>query len=253
VTEDTVLTPITIQLSNKDLAFQETDGIHRAQAHVLIKITNVTGRIAAGGVAEDSVAVDIPDALFKQELDGVRIYQKMLPLKPGLYKMDIVVKDVNSGNAGVINQKLQVPRYPDEKLQLSSVITAQKVEVLPPNEVGSGPFAINGLKIWPNVTGEFLRARDKNVNLYFQIYNLKLDDATKKPSATVELLISKNGEEVKKVVEQSSELSNAAAQMTIVKAFPTSDFQPGKYDIQIRVIDNLTKDVTAGKEQFTVR
>src|SRR6201993_1055438 len=32
VTEDTVLTPITIQLNNKDLAFQETDGIHRALA-----------------------------------------------------------------------------------------------------------------------------------------------------------------------------------------------------------------------------
>jgi GWxTD domain-containing protein len=253
VTEDTVLTPITIQLSNKDLAFQETDGIHRAQAHVLIKITGVTGRIAAGGVAEDSVAVDIPDALFKQELDGIRIYQKMLPLKPGLYKMDIVVKDVNSGNAGVVNQKLQVPRYPDEKLQLSSLITAQKVEVLPPNEVGSGPFSINGLKIWPNVTSEFKRDRDKNINLYFQIYNLKVDEATKKPSATVEMLIMKNNEEVKKVVEQSSELANAAAQMTIVKAFPVSDFEPGKYDLQVRVIDNLTKDVTAGKETFTVR
>src|SRR5262252_3688868 len=147
VTEDTVLTPITIQLSNKDLAFQETDGIHRAQAHVLIKITNVTGRIAAGGVAEDSVAVDIADALFKQSLDGVRIYQKGLLLKPGLYKMDIVVKDTNSGNAGVVNQRLNVPRFPDEKLQLSSLITAQKVEPLPPTEVGTAPFAIDGQKV----------------------------------------------------------------------------------------------------------
>ena len=33
---------------NKDLAFQETDGIHRALGHILIKITSVTGRIAPG-------------------------------------------------------------------------------------------------------------------------------------------------------------------------------------------------------------
>ncbi|HEY2384156.1 MAG TPA: GWxTD domain-containing protein [Terriglobia bacterium] len=253
VTEDTVLTPITIQLQNKDLAFQETEGIHRAVAHILIKITNINGRIAAGGVAEDSVAVDIPDALFKQELDGVRLYQKALPLKPGLYKMDIVVKDETSGNAGVVNQRLNVPRYPDEKLQLSSLITAQKVENLAANEVGSGPFAIGGQKVWPNVTGEFLRSRDKNVNLYFQVYNLTIDEATKKPSATVEMVITKNSQEVKKVVEQSSELANAAAQMTVVKSLPVSDFDPGQYGIQIRVTDNLTKDVIASKESFIVR
>jgi GWxTD domain-containing protein len=253
VTEDTVLTPITIQLANKDLAFQETDGIHRALAHVLIKVTSFTGRVAPGGVAEDSVSVDIADALFKQSLDGVRIYQKVMPLKPGLYKMDIVVKDQNSGNTGVVNQRLSVPRYPDEKLQLSSLITAQKVEALPPTEVGTAPFAIGGQKVWPNVTGEFRRDRDKDVDVYFQVYNLKLDEATRKPSATVEVLITKNGEEVKKIVEQASELANAAAQMTIVKALPTKDFEPGQYGVQIRVTDNLTKDVIVGKETFVVR
>jgi GWxTD domain-containing protein len=253
VTEDTVLTPITIQLSNKDLAFQETDGIHRALAEVLIKITAFTGRVAPGGVAEEAVAVDIADALFKQSLDGVRIYQKGLLLKPGLYKMDIVVKDKNSGNTGVVNQRLSVPRYPDEKLQLSSIIAAQKVEPLPPNEVGTAPFAIAGQKVWPNVTGEFLRERDKDVNLYFQVYNLKLDEVTHKPSATVEFLITRNNEEVKKIVEQSSELTNAAAQMTIVKTLQTKDFDPGQYGVQIRVTDNLTKDVIVGKDTFVVR
>jgi len=253
VTEDTVLTPITIELSNKDLAFQETDGIHRALAEVLIKITSFTGRVAPNGVAEDAVAVDIADAFFKQSLEGVRIYQKGLLLKPGLYKMDIVVKDKNSGNTGVVNQRLSVPRYPDEKLQLSSIITAQKVEALPPTEVGTAPFAIAGQKVWPNVTGAFLRDRDKDINLYFQVYNLKLDEVTHKPSATVEFLITKNNEEVKKIVEQSSELTNAAAQMTVVKTIQTKDFEPGQYGVQIRVTDNLTKDVIVGKESFVVR
>jgi hypothetical protein len=119
--------------------------------------------------------------------------------------------------------------------------------------VGSGPFALGGQKVWPNVTGEFRRDRDKDVNLYFQVYNLKLDEVSKKPSATVEMVITKNNEEVKKVVEQSSELANAAAQMTIVKALRVSDFEPGQYGVQVRVTDNLTKDVIAAKETFSVR
>jgi len=253
VTEDTVLTPITVQLANKDLAFQETDGIHRALGHILIKITSITGRIAPGGTVEDSIAVDIPDAFFKQQLEGLSVYQKMIPLRPGLYKMDIVIKDVNSGNAGVVNQRLTVPRFPDEKLQLSSLILAQKVEALPPNQVGTGSFVLGDKKVWPDVTGEFKRERDKNLNLWFQVYNLNLDEATKKPSATLEMVITKNNQEVKKIVEQSTELANAAAQMTVIKTFPTSDFEPGQYNVQVRVTDNLTKEVIAGKDTFVVR
>jgi 5-hydroxyisourate hydrolase-like protein (transthyretin family) len=82
---------------------------------------------------------------------------------------------------------------------------------------------------------------------------LKLDEATKKPSATVEMVFTKNNQEVKRVVEESSELANAAAQMTVVKALPLSDFEPGQYSVQVKVTDNLTKDVIATKDNFTVR
>jgi len=253
VTEDMVLTPITLQIANKDLTFQEQEGIHSALGHILVKITSITGRVANGGVIEDSITATIPDAFFKQQLEGVQLYQKTVPLKPGLYKMDIVVKDVNSGNVGVINQALKVPRYPDEKLTLSSLILADKIEPLPANQVGSGSFALGSNKVRPSVASEFHRDRDKELNLWFQVYNLKLDEATKKPSATVEILITRNNQEVKKIVEQSTEFSNAAAQMTVIKTLPTKDFEPGQYVVQVRVTDNLTKDVIAAKDNFTVR
>jgi hypothetical protein len=163
------------------------------------------------------------------------------------------VKDVNSGNTGVVNKALPVPRFPDDKLQLSSLILADRVENLPPSQVGSGSFILAGNKVRPSVTGEFLKTRDKDLNLWFQVYNLKLDEATKKPSATVEMVITKNGQEVKKVVEESSELANAAAQMTFMKALPTSDFEPGQYSVLIKVTDNLTKDVIAQSDNFSIR
>src|SRR5262245_5750526 len=209
VTEDTVLTPVTLELYNKNLAWQEQDGVHSFTGHVLIKITGINGRPAPGGTIEDSIGQQIPDSLFKQQIEsGVQRYQKIIPLRPGRYKIDIVVKDVNSGNVGVINKALPVPRYPDDKLQLSSLILADLVEDLPPSQVGSSSWAIAGKKVRPNVTAEFSRSRDKELKLWFQVYNLKLDEATKKPSATVETVITKNGQEVKKTVEQSSELAN---------------------------------------------
>jgi hypothetical protein len=89
--------------------------------------------------------------------------------------------------------------------------------------------------------------------MWFQVYNLKLDEATKKPSATVEMVFTKNNQEVKRIVEESSELANAAAQMTVVKSLPLTDFEPGQYSVQVKVTDNLTKDVIASRDNFIVR
>ncbi len=251
VTEDSVLTPITILLQNKDLAFQEQQGIHRAMIHVYGKVTGINGRVAPGGVFEDTLSQDIPAALFKQGLDSASIHQKIIPLRPGLYKLDLVLKDINSGNVGTVSQRLQVPRFPDDKLQLSSLILADLVENLPPSQIGSGSFILGSNKVRPNVNDDF--RHDRSLNLWFQVYNLKLDDASKKPSATVETLITKNGREVKRDVEQASELSNAAAQMTLAKTVSLKDFEPGEYSVQVKVTDNLTKDVIASAEKFTVR
>jgi GWxTD domain-containing protein len=251
VTEESVLTPITILLQNKDLAYQEQQGIHRAMVHVYGKITGITGRVAPGGVFEDTISQDIPDALFKQQLEGASIHQKIVPLRPGLYKLDLVLKDINSGNVGTVSQRLQVPRYPDEKLQLSSLILADLVENLPSSQIGSGSFILGSNKVRPNVNDDF--RHDHPFNVWFQVYNLKIDEASRKPSATVETLITKNGKEVKKDVEQASELSNAAAQMTLSKSISLKDFEPGEYSVQVKVTDNLTKDVIASAEKFTVR
>ena len=128
---------------------------------------------------------------------------------------------------------------------------ADLVENLPPSQIGSGSFILGSNKVRPNVSDDF--RHDRPMNVWFQVYNLKVDEATRKPSATVETLITKNGKEVKKNVEQASELSNAAAQMTLSESIPLKDFEPGEYSLQIKVTDNLTKDVIASAEKFTVR
>jgi hypothetical protein len=107
------------------------------------------------------------------------------------------------------------------------------------------------MRVRPSVTEQFDRAED--LKIWLQVYNLRVDEKSHKPSATVETLITRNGQEVKKIVENSTELSGAAQQMTIVKSVPLTDFEPGQYSVQMRVTDNLTKDVIAQNGKFTVR
>jgi hypothetical protein len=228
VTEDSVLTPFTIELQYKDLAFQEQDNIHRSLANVYARITTIGGRLAH--TFEDVIAKDIPDALFKDALEKKVAYQKVVPLRPGLYKLDLVIKDIHSSNVGTFVKSFTVPRYSEGRLSTSTLILADVIDNLPPSEVASGPFVLGSHHVRPNVTEQFDRSQDLRV--WLQVYNLKVDEKSHKPSATIETLITRNGQEVKKIVENSTELSGAAQQMTLVQGTSLAGFD--SVNIQFR-------------------
>jgi hypothetical protein len=213
------------------------------------KITGINGRTAQ--IFEDTVSVDAPTALFKDYLLTSSVYQKIVPLRPGLYKLDLVVRDVKSGNTGTVNQRLAVPRFPEERLATSTLILAEFMESLPARQVATGQFILGDHKVRPNVREEFVKTKDLNV--WLQVYGLKVDEATHKPSATIETLITRNGREVKKLVEGNEEFSGGAQQMTVAQTLPLADFEPGEYAIQVKVTDNLTKELVASTGKFTVK
>jgi len=248
VTESQVLTPITVEIANKDFTFKEEGGIQRAFAEVYGEIRDLNGRFVRR--FENLMTQDSPQSLFRQFLEGRSLYQTSVFLEPGRYKLDVVVKDRNSGNMGTFQRALIVPRYQETGLASSSLILASRIENVPSRVVG-GPFILGDKKVMPNVREEYRRQDDLNV--WWQIYGLKVDEATHKPSATIETLITRNGQEVRKIVEESADLSGAAQQMTITKTLPLAEFEPGNYAIQVRVTDNLTKDQQVSQGKFVVR
>ena len=127
---------------------------------------------------------DVPAALLQQSLGTSSIYQKAVPLSPGLYRLDIVLKDVNSGNVGVVNTRLAVPRFEDDKLSSSSLILADEIKRVSAKDIGLGQFVLGDVKVRPRMDASFTAADEMGV--FLQIYNLKVDDKTHKADASVE-------------------------------------------------------------------
>src|SRR5580700_3450144 len=192
VTNDTVLVPITIQVSNGQLNFESKDGIHSATMNVFGRVSTLTGRVVQ--TFEDPVSKDFPDSLFQQSLKLQSIYQKAEPLRPGLYRLDLVIKDVQSGNVGVVNTRLAVPRYADENLEASTLILADQIEHVPAKQIGTGQFVLGSSKVRPRLEGDFTTA-DK-LGVYLQVYNLKPDEKTHKSHATFVFIVKKGAEAV---------------------------------------------------------
>ncbi len=249
VTEETVLTPVTIQVANRDLQFQNKSGIMHAVLDVFGQLSTLGGRIVT--TFEDSVVLDVPENDFQRYVDRKSVYQKVVPLRPGRYKLSAVVKDDLNGNMGSLEQGIQVPRYEEDKLSHSSLILADLIQPLPTNQVGTGPFVIGGTKVRPSVNQTF--TRDQNLWIYMQVYNLGLDPQTHRPSAEVEYDIAKDGKTILSKTEDLGKSQNTAQQITLQKKMSLTPLLPGKYMVQIKITDNVKRQTVAPTSPFEVR
>jgi len=249
VTNDTVLVPVTVQIPNSQLSFQSKEGVHSATINVFGRVSTLTGRVVQ--TFEDSVSRDFPESLFQQSVKLQSIYQKAVPLRPGLYRLDLVIKDVQSGNVGVVNSRLQVPRYEDDKLETSSLILADQIEHVPAKQIGSGQFVLGSSKVRPRLEGDFTTA-DK-LGIYMQVYNLKPDDKTHKSNATFQYTVKKGGAQVLQFKETSADMKQTGDQITIERLLPLSTLAPGKYTLEINATDTLSNQTILRTADFTVK
>jgi hypothetical protein len=249
VTSDTVLVPITIQIPNHQLQFKSKDGVHSAELNIFGRISTLTGRVVQ--TFEDSVSRDYPDSLFQQSLKLSAIYQKAIPLRPGLYRLDLVIKDVDSGNVGVVNSRLAVPRYDEEKLEASSLILADQIEHVPAKQVGTGQFVLGSSKVRPRLAADF--TTNDRMGIYLQVYNLKPDDKTHKTDATFVYTVKKGDQQVMQFKETTAEMKQTGDQVTLERLLPLATLSPGKYTLQVSATDVLANQTISRTADFSVK
>jgi len=249
VTSDTVLVPITIQIPNHQLQFKSKDGVHSAELNIFGRVSTLTGRVVQ--TFEDSVSRDYPDSLFQQSLKLSAIYQKAIPLRPGLYRLDLVIKDVDSGNVGVVNSRLAVPRYDEDKLEASSLILADQIEHVPAKQVGAGQFVLGSSKVRPRLTADFTTS--DRMGIYLQVYNLKPDDKTHKTDATFVYTVKKGDQQVMQFKETTAEMKQTGDQVTLERLLPLATLTPGKYTLQVSATDVLANQTISRTADFLVK
>jgi len=257
VTGDTVLVPVTIQVKNKDITFVSKDGIQRGTVNIFGRVTSLTGKIIQ--TFEDTVQVDVPNDLLEKTQTHMSLYWKALPLRPGRYRFDVVVKDVNGDRVGTWSHGVLVPEYNEDKLASSSMILADHMEKVPAKSIGSGNFVIGQTKFaYPHLEpadGQPAKfKRDQRMNVWMQVYNLQSDDKTKKPSAKIdyEIVNVASNQAVLHSSETTDTMGNVGDQVTLEKSLALSTFPPGIYRLTVKVDDNVSKQQIAPSVRFAV-
>ena len=253
VTNSSILTGITVQLQNRDLVFEDDEGVQRAVVNVFGRVSTMTRRVATH--FEDTVTIDTTAEQLQKELDRVAIYQKGVPLAPSSYRLELVVKDIVGETMGTYRVALRVPQFEEEKLAMSSLILADRIERVPTRSLGTGQFVIGSSKVRPRIGEEFKRT--EKMGIYVQIYNLGENEETSLPEGSVSYQIARldSPEELLlDFTEGFEKIRGISSRQTVIeKLLPLRNLEPGEYRLSLTVTDKIKNETLVPTATFKVK
>jgi GWxTD domain-containing protein len=255
ITDSSVLTGVTVQLENRDLVFKETDGLHKAVVNIFGRVTTVTRRVETN--FEDTVSIQTTPERLAAEAGRSSIYNNPMPLKPGMYRLELVVKDVVGETMGTSRIALNVPRFDDETPAFSSLILADKMEKVPTRSLGAGQFVLGASKVRPRINREF--KRDESMGIYVEFYNLgEKDDQSGLPEGEITYQIAKVDSPDVAVLDVTESLADirgaSAGQVVIEKMLPLEKLglEPGAYKLSLKLTDKVRNETLTPTATFKV-
>jgi GWxTD domain-containing protein len=244
--DDRVIVAFTVQTDNKDLVFRDIGGIQTARLNISGRITTVADRRV--GFFEDAVTTTATTTELVEAKERRSAYQKAVPLSPGRYRVDLLVRDVESGAASLQHVGFEVPKF-GSNLASSSLVLASVLEQVS-DIPASRQFVIGDKKVIPNLTATYHRGAP--VGIYMQIYNAGIDQTTLRPSVDVEYALLEDGREVGKQVEDWRGTSTAGERLTLARLIDSRGLAPGDYAVEVRAHDRVSGQSLVQTAKFTI-
>ncbi len=237
MTADRAAVPISLEVENKYLQFVSKYSVMRAQVDIYILVESLDGRVVAE--FEDQLTSDYTEDTLDRGRAEKSVYQRIVLVPPGRYKVNVAIKDDASGTTSLKESGLVITAPTPGSMALSSLILARSITPVQGDSTAQDPFQIGDLRVIPNVSGS-IRNGEK-VGVYGQIYNPSTDARTQAPRLTVNYQILREGLLVVEFEDDAGKSLRPSGKdrYVFVKALPLQDLGPGKYQLRVTVKDGL--------------
>jgi len=251
ITTDQLMVPITVQVANRNLSYQEEAGLRVARVAIYGILTSFQNRIV--DEFDSDLVSSYPPGQLADGISKSSIYQKILLLDARQrYKLDLVVKDINSGEVGVTRKAIILPNMDAGSLSVSSVILADQIEPLDNIPDIDEMFVIGDLKVVPNVAKEFSSGRPLGV--YFHVYNARIDQSSLEPALVIAYKLMKDGRLLRQTSDQKGESIQyfSGDRVVVTKLLSVDGLASGPYRIMVEITDQLSGERVEFVQPFTV-
>ncbi len=241
--------PIALEVPDRYITFEKKFGMYVGKVELYTVVRTLEGMKVAE--YEDKIRVDFKKNEFASRNDEKSVYQKIIILPPGRYKISTAIKDVFSKNVSTTDTGVYIPPLKKDSLTCSDLIIARSVDPVDLNQPHNSPFVLGVYKVIPNVS-QNLKKGDL-LGVYFHVYNFALNPESNKPDISVKYVISKSGKPVVIYTDLKGESVRyiSKKRLVLVKGIKLNGLTKGTYRLKVTVSDNLSGKKTYISKIFT--
>ncbi len=249
LSEQQVLVPITVEVQNQELTFREENGFYVAKIAIYGMVTAITNRLIEEFEEELILSYRVQDV--QEALASRSVYQRIVTVdKKMRYRLDLVVKDVNSGHVGVVRTSIAPSSYGSQELLASSLILSDMIIPLSRVTARDEMFVLGDIKVRPSVSHLF--STENDLGIYLQLYNLGIDQATLTPWMETRYRILRDGQTVIELTGETGEGVRIYSERraALVKTLPVSALEPGDYELEVQIQDRIRGESLSLNQNF---
>ncbi|HEY3027651.1 MAG TPA: VWA domain-containing protein [Pyrinomonadaceae bacterium] len=252
-----------LEVPTDALSFTLSEGKPTANVDIAAAVYDTEGKVAASFQNRLTIKTTSPDPNASRP-DNFS-YNGQFKLKPGLYQVRVAVHDETNGRAGSARQWIKVPDLNSRKMALSSLILGGRTGTATERASQADALAQATLSV------DHRFARAERLRFLIFVYNAArrinagLDQADLNgnsallpgiavPDVAVQVQVLRDNQPVitsplrKVAIDAGSDVGRApyAAEITL------SDLQPGRYVLQVTMIDRIAKTSATEQTVFVI-
>ena len=250
--------PISLAVPGSQIPFSSTNNQDKATLDVIGMALDSNKRQVGDMRDTVKLAVNTSAEVRRKNVQ----YDSGFILLAGKYHLKFVVRENQSGRMGSFETDVDIPDLKTQPLKISSVVLANQIQPAKKNHSNNDPLIRDGTELIPSVTHVF--STGQHLYLYFEIYDPGHESrGTDKPKSArdsgIRLLtnIAFFQGKVKAYESPLQEVKELNAQDRGAAVFqldvPLTQFKPGFYTCQVKVVDDAAGRFTFPRLALLVR
>jgi VWFA-related protein len=243
--------PISVKVPGSALQFQKKGARQATELDFIAEVRDVRNRPAA--TVRDTIPLKVDQNTAGQVLQKSVQYDTGVTLAPGAYTLRFVARENGEGKTGTFETRFTIPDLAEAKsLRVSSLVVSNQRAAVSEQIggiknskklVSENPLIENGQKLVPNVTKVF--RPEQTMLVYLEVYDPVIPENLPEnfQIADIEttLALFKGNRKVFETpaVRSGRLMQNRSGAIPVRLSVPLSEIQPGKYECQLNVIDEL--------------
>lgn len=236
-----------VQVPGEFLTFgQQPDGKIQAIVDLSGLVLDDKGDVKASFL--ERIVTTAPNLESTKGFQNDLLYTYPAKLPPGLYQVRVAARDDKGGKAGSAQAWIEIPDLAKKKIAMSSLLLGERTQATVTNvsnSAGVNPVTLSASHSFK---------RESTLRFLIFAYNAVLSPADQKPDVAVQVQVVRDDQPVLTTALRKLSVDGVTDLERIPYAaeIPLGELSPGRYILQVTLIDRVSKQSTSQKTHFDV-